>query len=44
MHLQHSQIWTTFTGVLGRIFVNPAHHQIHHSDNPKHYNGSCLAL
>ncbi len=47
VHLQHSQIWIAFTGVLGRIFISPAHHQIHHSDNPRHYNsnfGSCLAL
>ena len=32
---------------LGRIFVSPAHHQVHHSGNPKHFNknfGSCLAL
>lgn len=47
IHLQHSHIWITFSGVLGRIFVSPAHHQVHHSDNPKHFNknfGSCLAL
>jgi sterol desaturase/sphingolipid hydroxylase (fatty acid hydroxylase superfamily) len=27
--------------------VSPAHHQVHHSSNPKHFNknfGSCLAL
>jgi sterol desaturase/sphingolipid hydroxylase (fatty acid hydroxylase superfamily) len=33
--------------VLGRLFVSPAHHQVHHSSNPKHFNknfGSCLAL
>ncbi len=33
--------------MLGRIFVSPAHHQVHHSANPKHFNknfGSCLAL
>jgi sterol desaturase/sphingolipid hydroxylase (fatty acid hydroxylase superfamily) len=47
VHLQHSHMWITFGGVLGRIFVSPAHHQVHHSDNPKHFNknfGSCLAL
>ena len=47
VHLQHSHIWIAFTGALGRIFISPAHHQVHHSDNPKHYNtnfGSCLAL
>jgi len=47
VHLQHSHMWISFRGVLGRIFVSPAHHQVHHSGNPKHFNknfGSCLAL
>jgi len=47
VHLQHSHMWIAFTGLLGRVFVSPAHHQVHHSDNPKHFNknfGSCLAL
>lgn len=47
VHLQHSHMWISFRGVLGRILVSPAHHQVHHSDNPKHFDknfGSCLAL
>ena len=47
VHLQHSHMWISFRGVLGRIFVSPAHHQVHHSDNPRHFDknfGSCLAL
>ena len=47
VHLQHSHMWISFRGVLGRIFVSPAHHQVHHSGNPKHFDknfGSCLAL
>ena len=47
VHLQHSHVWIAFSGWLGRIFVSPAHHQIHHSTNPQHFNrnyGSCLAL
>ena len=47
VHLQHSHMWISFRGVLGRVFVSPAHHQVHHSSNPKHFNknfGSCLAL
>ena len=47
VHLQHSHVWIAFTGTLGRIFVSPAHHQIHHSKDPAHFNrnyGSCLAL
>ena len=47
VQLQHSHVWIPFTGLLGRLFVSPAHHQIHHSDNPLHFNknlGSCLAI
>ncbi len=47
VHLQHSQLWISFTGWLGRLFMSPAHHQIHHSRDPRHFNknlGSCLAL
>ncbi len=47
VHLQHTHVWISFTGVLGRIFVSPAHHQVHHSTSPAHFNrnfGSCLAL
>jgi sterol desaturase/sphingolipid hydroxylase (fatty acid hydroxylase superfamily) len=47
VHLQHSQFWIPFPGALGRIFMSPAHHQIHHSIDPAHFNsnlGSCLAI
>lgn len=47
VHLQHSHIWISFRGVPGRIFMSPAHHQVHHSTNPVHFNknlGSCLAI
>lgn len=47
VHLQHSHVWISFRGLAGRIFVSPAHHQVHHSGDPKHFNknfGSCLAL
>jgi sterol desaturase/sphingolipid hydroxylase (fatty acid hydroxylase superfamily) len=46
-HLQHSHFWIATTGVWGRILLSPAHHQIHHSDNPAHFNrnfGSALAV
>ncbi|HWG04169.1 MAG TPA: sterol desaturase family protein [Beijerinckiaceae bacterium] len=45
--LQHSQIWIPFTGALGHVFLSPAHHQIHHSSDPAHYNrnmGASLAV
>jgi sterol desaturase/sphingolipid hydroxylase (fatty acid hydroxylase superfamily) len=46
-HLRHSHIWLSFTGVAGRLFQSPAHHQIHHSVNPEHFNknlGFALAV
>jgi sterol desaturase/sphingolipid hydroxylase (fatty acid hydroxylase superfamily) len=45
--LQHSQFWIPLRGVPGRILLSPAHHQIHHSIDPAHYNcnlGSFLAI
>ena len=47
VHLQHTHVWIVFRGALGRVFLSPAHHQIHHSTDPAHFNknlGSCLAL
>lgn len=46
-HLQHSHLWIAFTGWWGRIVLSPAHHQLHHSADPKHFNsnfGNTLAL
>ena len=45
--LQHTQIWIPFTGVWGRLLMSPAHHQLHHSADPAHFNcnmGASLAL
>ena len=47
VHLQHSHVWIAFTGVWGRVFASPAHHQIHHSADPAHFGknlGSCLVV
>lgn len=47
IHLQHSHIDIRFTGWLGRVLFSPAHHHIHHSSDPAHYDanlGSCLAV
>lgn len=47
VQLQHSQVWIPFTGLLGHVLSSPAHHQIHHSTDPRHFNknlGSCLAI
>jgi sterol desaturase/sphingolipid hydroxylase (fatty acid hydroxylase superfamily) len=46
-HLQHSQFWLSATGLVGRIVLSPAHHQIHHSSDPVHFDknfGASLAL
>jgi sterol desaturase/sphingolipid hydroxylase (fatty acid hydroxylase superfamily) len=45
--LQHSEIWIPFTGLWGRMFMSPAHHQLHHSADPAHFNcnlGASLAI
>jgi len=38
VHLQHSHIWIPTRGLLGRLIQSPAHHQLHHSTNPAHFN------
>ena len=46
-HLRHSHVWISFQGLAGRVFQSPAHHQIHHSTNPEHFNknlGFALAV
>jgi sterol desaturase/sphingolipid hydroxylase (fatty acid hydroxylase superfamily) len=46
-HLRHSHMWIPFTGVAGRILQSPAHHQLHHSSNPAHFDknlGFALAV
>jgi sterol desaturase/sphingolipid hydroxylase (fatty acid hydroxylase superfamily) len=46
-HLRHSHMWIAFTGLAGKLFQSPAHHQIHHSDQPRHFNknlGFALAV
>lgn len=46
-HLQHSQLWIPFYGLAGKIFLSPAHHQIHHSSNPVHFDknfGAALSV
>jgi sterol desaturase/sphingolipid hydroxylase (fatty acid hydroxylase superfamily) len=35
--LQHTHHWIDY-GPLGLIFVSPADHQVHHSDNPEHFD------
>jgi len=46
-HLRHSGIWIAATGWLGRVVHSPAHHRIHHSTDPRHFDrnmGYALSL
>jgi sterol desaturase/sphingolipid hydroxylase (fatty acid hydroxylase superfamily) len=36
-HLQHTEFWVMAPGPLRKLIHSPAHHQIHHSENPAHY-------
>lgn len=35
-NLRHSHVWLTYGRRLGRWIVSPAHHQLHHSFEPRH--------
>jgi sterol desaturase/sphingolipid hydroxylase (fatty acid hydroxylase superfamily) len=35
-NLHHSHVWVYYGPVVGRLFVSPAQHQIHHSSLPQH--------
>jgi len=37
-HLRHSHVWFSYGPVLNRVFMSPAHHQIHHSVDAHHWN------
>ena len=37
-HLRHSGVWIAARGWLGRLIHSPAHHQIHHSTDPAHFD------
>ena len=37
-HLRHSHIWLPYTGVWGKLFISPAHHQVHHSVAERHWD------
>lgn len=46
-NFHHSHIWISFGPILEHVFISPAMHQIHHSDNPVHYDknyGVSLAI
>jgi sterol desaturase/sphingolipid hydroxylase (fatty acid hydroxylase superfamily) len=46
-HLHHTHFWISFGERWGRVLLSPAHHQIHHSADPAHYDrnfGNSLAI
>ncbi|NQZ08290.1 MAG: sterol desaturase family protein [Algicola sp.] len=46
-NLRHSHVWLSWGRGLENWFISPAQHQIHHSDNPSHFDtnlGSALAI
>lgn len=46
-NLRHSHIWFSWGDRLEGWFISPAQHQVHHSDNPRHFDtnlGSALAI
>ena len=47
LHLRHTELPFYATGFLGKIIQAPAHHQVHHSTNPDHFDknlGYCLSI
>ncbi len=46
-NLRHSPVWITYGQTLGRWIISPAHHQLHHSKDERHYGcnvGFSLAI
>ena len=35
-NLRHSPVWLTYGPTLGKWLISPAHHQLHHSTEPRH--------
>jgi sterol desaturase/sphingolipid hydroxylase (fatty acid hydroxylase superfamily) len=46
-HLRHSHLWIPVQGLAGKLLQSPAHHQVHHSTDPRHFDknlGFALAV
>lgn len=37
-NLRHTHVWISYGPFWNRILISPAHHQIHHSKSPDHYD------
>ena len=38
LHLRHTHLWITVPGLWAKLLQTPAHHQIHHSADPRHFD------
>lgn len=38
LHLRHTHLWITVPGIWASILQTPAHHMIHHSADPRHFD------
>lgn len=38
LHLRHTHLWITVPGHWAKLVQTPAHHQIHHSADPRHFD------
>jgi sterol desaturase/sphingolipid hydroxylase (fatty acid hydroxylase superfamily) len=38
LHLRHTHLWLTLPGIWAKLIQTPAHHQIHHSADPRHFD------
>lgn len=38
LHLRHTRLWITVPGIWAKLLQTPAHHQIHHSADPRHFD------
>ena len=36
-NLRHSPVWLTYGPTIGKWLISPAHHQLHHSIEPRHF-------
>lgn len=46
-NLRHSHVWLSYGRILEHVFISPAQHQRHHSDQPQHHHtnfGSTFAV
>ncbi|MDK9698288.1 MAG: sterol desaturase family protein [Siculibacillus sp.] len=38
LHLRHTHLWITLPGLWAKLLQTPAHHMIHHSADPRHFD------